>query len=192
MSRPLLPRALEGIGGVGDVLELVQDELGSDQHAFDEPGIADVRNPAVDDDARIQDFAPGVLAPPPALEHGKIAQFLAPGKAHGVSQIGEERVDEDEEEDAAFEPEQHVPEQASDHEPEDRAQESAHIGHGVVLQAFYLSDENQGERHHGDGRQDNEPDAAFHLQGGVHECPVEDHERHCNTEEPFHIVNPLS
>src|SRR5262249_7836249 len=46
--------ALERIGGVGDELQLFQDELRNDERAVDEAGLAHVGDAAVDDDAGVE------------------------------------------------------------------------------------------------------------------------------------------
>src|SRR5262249_47909962 len=48
--------ALHRVGGIGDELQLLQDELRDDQRAVDEPGLADVGDAAVDDHARVEDL----------------------------------------------------------------------------------------------------------------------------------------
>ena len=48
--------ALERVGRIGHELQLLQDELRDDERAVDEAGLADVRDAAVDDDARVEDL----------------------------------------------------------------------------------------------------------------------------------------
>ena len=48
--------ALERVGGVGHQLQLPQDELRGHDDAIEETGFGDVRDPAVDDDASIQNL----------------------------------------------------------------------------------------------------------------------------------------
>jgi hypothetical protein len=52
----LAPGPLNGIRGVGNVLEFPKDKLGDEQGPFDETGFGDVRNTAIDDHTGIQDF----------------------------------------------------------------------------------------------------------------------------------------
>ena len=47
--------ALQRIGRVGDELQFLQHELRHDQRAVQEPGLDDVGDAAVDDDARVED-----------------------------------------------------------------------------------------------------------------------------------------
>src|SRR6478735_3933833 len=49
------PVAAQGVRGIRDVLQLLEDELGDDEGAVDEPGLDDVLDPAVDDRARVDD-----------------------------------------------------------------------------------------------------------------------------------------
>ena len=48
------PVAAQRVGGVGDVLQLIEDEQRDEQLALDEAGSADVRDAPVNDDAGIQ------------------------------------------------------------------------------------------------------------------------------------------
>ena len=57
MSSPRAPPvSLEGIGGIGDRLQLPQHELRHDQRPIQEPRFAHVGDPAVDDRARVQNL----------------------------------------------------------------------------------------------------------------------------------------
>src|SRR5262249_56974602 len=50
--------ALHRVGGIGDQLQLLQDELRDDQRAVDEPCLAHVGDAPVDDHARVEDLVP--------------------------------------------------------------------------------------------------------------------------------------
>ena len=85
---PAVP--LERVGRVGHQLQLLQDELRDEQRAVEEPGLADVGDPAVDDDARVEDLVAALrtgraeerdqpcrlepLTPAPANQHTEIRQ----------------------------------------------------------------------------------------------------------------------
>src|SRR5438132_11883462 len=62
-STPAAP-PLERIGGIGDVLQLVQDELRQDERPLQEPRLAEIGYPAVDDDAGIENLVAGRSATP--------------------------------------------------------------------------------------------------------------------------------
>lgn len=124
------------------MLELVEDELGRHQGAVDKARVADVRDPAVDDDARVEDLAPNGIAPAGIAEDGQVHELLAPFEPDGVADVAEHGVEENEEEDPALEVvEEHVPQQAPDDEAQDGAQEPADVGHGVELHALDLAHE---------------------------------------------------
>ena len=46
---PLRAVPLQRIRGVGDLLQLPQDELGDEERPVEEPAVADVRDAAIDD-----------------------------------------------------------------------------------------------------------------------------------------------
>src|SRR5207342_3525141 len=46
--------AFHRVGGVGHQLQFLEHELRDDERAVDEPGVADIRDPAVDDDAGVE------------------------------------------------------------------------------------------------------------------------------------------
>ena len=52
---------LQLVRAVGDRLQLLQHEARHDQLGVDEPRITDIGNPAVDDDAGVQDQRPAAL-----------------------------------------------------------------------------------------------------------------------------------
>ena len=54
VEAPAAPVALERIGGIGDLLELLQNELGDYQRPVHETRLANVGDAAVDDDAGIE------------------------------------------------------------------------------------------------------------------------------------------
>ncbi len=47
---------LRAVGRVGDHLQFAEHKLRNDEHAIDKPGLGDIGDAAVDDDARIQNF----------------------------------------------------------------------------------------------------------------------------------------
>src|SRR5207244_8570088 len=53
---PAAAIALQRVGRIGDELQLLQHELRNHQRAVDEPGLAHVGDPAVDDHARVQNL----------------------------------------------------------------------------------------------------------------------------------------
>ena len=53
VQAPAAAGALKGVGAVCDMLEFLQYELGDYEHAVDEPGLANVRDPAVNYDAGV-------------------------------------------------------------------------------------------------------------------------------------------
>src|SRR5207302_2185157 len=48
--------ALQRVGRIGDELQLLQHELRNHQRAVEETGLADIRDAAVDDDARVENL----------------------------------------------------------------------------------------------------------------------------------------
>jgi hypothetical protein len=48
------PRPLQGVGGVGNVLQLVKDEMRHEERALEKSRFAEVGDPAVDDDAGVE------------------------------------------------------------------------------------------------------------------------------------------
>ena len=50
------PIPLDRIGAVGDLLQLAQHEMGHYQRPFQESGLADVGDAAVNDDAGVENF----------------------------------------------------------------------------------------------------------------------------------------
>ena len=51
------PVALEGIRGIGDVLQFVEDELGNEENSVEKPSFAHIRDAAVDDHAGVENLA---------------------------------------------------------------------------------------------------------------------------------------
>ena len=75
--------ALHGIGGIRHHLQLVQHELRDHQRAVDEPGLGDIRDAAVDNDAGIQNLEGilgGFLSPnnPPRAARFSVSPLAAP------------------------------------------------------------------------------------------------------------------
>jgi len=79
----LAPVALEGIGRVGDLLELPQDELRDDQGAFEEARLAEIHDAPVDDDGGVEDLER--LAPSHRLREElrrHVFELIALGESH--------------------------------------------------------------------------------------------------------------
>ena len=72
--------ALESVGRVGHRLQFLEDELGHDQRPFEKTGFADLGDPAVDDDARVQDLVDpaAVFFPEKAEEVRRVEPFRLP------------------------------------------------------------------------------------------------------------------
>src|SRR5579884_323712 len=77
--------AFQGIGGIGDQLQLTQHELRDYQRAVEEAGFDDVGDTAVDDDAGIENFkagARGVFAAEETTESGQVEHVALAGAHH--------------------------------------------------------------------------------------------------------------
>src|SRR4029079_10747360 len=91
------PVALEGVGGVGDQLQLPQYELRDDQDAVEKSGLGDVGDAAVDDDTGIEnlDALPGLLlASEDSAQSGEVQQVPFIG-AHDQADVGHQQHDHD-------------------------------------------------------------------------------------------------
>src|SRR5262245_8268193 len=91
----LAPVALEGIGRVGDLLELPQHELRDDQGALEEARLAEIHDAPVDDDGRVEDLeglAPSCRLREELRRH--VLELVALGESYRGSQIREEQTEE--------------------------------------------------------------------------------------------------
>ena len=89
--------ALGSVGGVGDDLELAEDELGDDHGAVNESGFGDVCDATVDDDGGVEDLgaaAGGALAGEDDAESGGVEQVAFAG-ADEQAYVSHEQQDED-------------------------------------------------------------------------------------------------
>ena len=87
--------ALERIGRIGDVLQLLEHELRDDERAVDEPGLDDVGNAAVDDDAGVEN--PVALLRTRVTEQRRDSCRLEPlpfAGTHDNAEIGEDKKNE--------------------------------------------------------------------------------------------------
>ena len=94
--------ALERVGRIGDELQLLQHELRDHERAVEKPGLADIGDPAVDDDAGIEDAV--ALLRPGVAEQADQPLGLQPlpfARAHDDPEVGEDEQDEAVEEDDA-------------------------------------------------------------------------------------------
>ena len=93
MSSPRRPRLrFSESGGVGDELQLLEDELRDDERAVEKAGLADVGDAAVDDDAGVEQ-AVAFLRPGVAKERDE-ARWLEPlalPRAHDDAEVRERR-----------------------------------------------------------------------------------------------------
>ena len=85
--------ALHRVSGVGHKLQLAQDELRQQQRAFDKPGFADVRDPAVDDHAGVEDLAAlsALALGGEDAAHGGQVQHVTLGCAHHQADIAHQQ-----------------------------------------------------------------------------------------------------
>ena len=83
---------LHGIGGVGDVLQLIKDKARNNQVALHETGVADIGNPAVDNDTGIENpVIADLLGRPPAEQADLLHLLRAENKTqitHGTRKQG--------------------------------------------------------------------------------------------------------
>ena len=89
--------ALERVGGVGHQLQLPQDELRGHDDAIEETGFGDVRDPAVDDDAGIQNlvaFPRLLLASKDATQRRQV-QEISLVRAHDQAHVGHQEHHQD-------------------------------------------------------------------------------------------------
>ena len=94
MSSPL-PSAvpLHGVRRIGDQLQLTQHELGQHDHAIQEARLGDVRDPAVDDDAGVEDLVALLgllLAAEDAAQRSQVQQVAFTG-AHHQTDVGHQQ-----------------------------------------------------------------------------------------------------
>ena len=85
--------ALRRIGGVGDHLQLAQDEFRNDQHAFEETGFRDIGDAAVDDRAGVNDLGIALaraLSGEQPAQRGEVEQ-VALARAHHQADVGHEQ-----------------------------------------------------------------------------------------------------
>ena len=96
MSRPRRPRLrLSEIGGVGNQLQLAQNELRDDDDAVEEAGLGDVGDAAVDDDAGVENLVALLallLAAEDAAQRRQVQQVALVG-ADDQSDVGHEQHD---------------------------------------------------------------------------------------------------
>src|SRR5581483_11162566 len=87
------PGAAHRVAGVGDALQLLEDEAGDDQAAGDEPGGDDVEDAAVDEHAGVDQHGRSVLGGRAVV--GDHAAIRAGGRGASAAGLGEHRGDVD-------------------------------------------------------------------------------------------------
>src|SRR5262249_49629085 len=92
---PATAIALERVGGVRDLLELPEDVLRHQQRPLQEPGLADVGDPAVNDDARVEDLVARVTRGGAREDDPRdAAQLLLSAQDEYDAHVGEEEREE--------------------------------------------------------------------------------------------------
>ena len=87
---------LERVGRIGHQLQFAQDELRRHDHAVEEAGFGDVRDPAVDDDAGVENLVALLrllFAAEDAAEGRQVQQVALVG-AHDQSDVGHQQHDQ--------------------------------------------------------------------------------------------------
>ena len=144
--------ALQRVGGVGDELQLLEDELRNHQRAVEEPGLADVGNAAVDDHAGVEN-AIALLRAGVTEEPGqtlRLEPLPFPG-AHDDAEIRKDEQDETVQEDDAVigrvGPEQRGADRLGQTEADGAADERAkQIGHLRLPQPRFDDHDQRAER----------------------------------------------
>ena len=92
---PPAPGPLERIGGIGNVLQFLQDELGDDDRSVEELCFADVGNPAVDDHAGVHDLDVLLRRALEKFLEVRGIEALALPHAHGDAKVPEKGVQQE-------------------------------------------------------------------------------------------------
>ena len=121
--------ALQGVRGVGHLLQLAQHELRHHQRAVEEAGLADVGDAAVDDDGGVEHLV--LVEARVVLERGDDARGLEPlalARPQHDAHVDEEDDEQDVDEVLGHEVEalHHAPEQVGAEQAGDAAHERAH------------------------------------------------------------------
>ena len=158
MSRPAAAAvALQRVGGVGDELQLLEDELRDHERAVEKAGLADVGDAAVDDHAGVEN-AIALLRTGVAEEAGEPLRLqpLAFPRAHHDPEVREDEQDEAVQEDDAVVgrvgPEQRGANRLGEPEADGAADQRAEqIGHLRLAQPRFDDHDQRAERR-ADGR----------------------------------------
>ena len=91
---PPAPRPLHGVGGIGNVLQLVENKARHDQVALQKTGVRNVGDPAVNDDAGVDDANIAAVLLLAQTEKTELFDFLGPDqKAEIGHDARQQRVD---------------------------------------------------------------------------------------------------
>ena len=153
--------APQGVRGIRDVLQLLEHEPGNDERAVHEPGLHDLRDPAVDEDAGV-DHDPGT---------GLLGHRLTTRPAHQARTLGSRDQVEALGDDQAHHAE---PQEQRDPQREPRAQRALDLGEGQAQQEAQQEADEQAEHGRDELGRGHVLDPA-HEPAGRHDREVRQH-----------------